>query len=165
MWQNQSQFNSRQSHSGRRKLARIWKWKWVLSMHFKEWKGHIQMTGFPFISNLCLTATRDSIHGHLYLRSTKTKTWRHEDCQWESVSAKLRKKPHLLWGTRGLCFAGEQKDRLCVMNATMKMRAEAVASLVQSHKGLLIQHRSHIPGKTNTSGIKTPEKVALSSLS
>lgn len=132
----------------------------------KEWKGHISMTGFPFISNLCLIASHDSIHRHLCHLSRQTKTKSHEDCQWESVSAKLRKKPRLLWGTRGLCFAGGQrKDRLCVMNATMKIRAEAVESLVQSHNGLLIQHRSHIPGKINTSGIKTPEKVALSSLS
>lgn len=70
----------------------------------------------------------------------KIKTWPHEDCQRESVSAKLRKKPHLLWGTRGLCFAGERKDRLCVMNATMKIRAEVVASLVQASSSSTVSH-------------------------
>lgn len=119
----------------------------VIHAFQKNGKVTFQWLDFHLFQNVVWLPPMILLMGIYIFYPIKTKTWPHEDCQWWSVSAKFRKKPHLLWGTRGLCFAGERKDWLCVMNATMKIRAEAVVSLVQSHNGLLIQHCLTFPGK------------------
>lgn len=115
--------------------------KWVLSMHFKRMaRSHLNDWISIYFKTLFDCHPWFLFMGIYTFYPIKTKTWPHADCQRESVSAKLRKKPHLFWGTRGLCFAGERKGWLCVMNATMKIRAEVVASLVQAFSSSTVSH-------------------------
>lgn len=138
--------------------ARAWRWTtWLLPWHFKgmtrsNLNDRISIyfySSFDCYPRFYLWAWKLSIH-----LKTKAKPWPHKDCLSRDCFCKLKKKPHVLQRTRGSHFAGDQKD--WVMISIMKTRAKR---LVQSRTtDFSASSILTFPGKTNTSGIKTPRE-------
>lgn len=154
MWQDKSQPDWRQSHSEWRQGMEVNKLTATPALQRND-KVKCKWLNFHLFQFLIWLPPKILFVGmKTFSFKTKAKTWPHEDCLSRECFCKLKKKPHVLQRTRGSHFAGEQKD--WVMISVMKIRARR---LVQSRTtAFSASSILTFPGRTNTSGMKTPRE-------